>query len=393
MNGSQRRGSAHGLILAASIAVLLCLCGLWFYLRSGNLQPSEESRNSVLNVHFDEPEFAEKPEASQLLALAERTVASVLIAFPQSAQAYNVKANRDYLVSDTAAAESAWLRATELEPTNPDALFGLALLAFESGRYADAIAICEDLMQLAPSNPRIPLLLADIYIHDSQPEKAALILEQHIASAPTSVQAFEMLGNAYLQSQRYERASECFDLALQHAPNSKDSYYGLARAYGGMGDREQAKLYSERFNELARGTSQEHSEQAQKFEDRDHAAHIAAQVYVDSAAIYRDQGDFVRAADYLLRAQKLQPDVVGWLEELQRMYFSAGEFASASDVGQRLVDLEPNNLEQWLNLGHLYAEQGRTRPAIEAFSRAIELSPDDPRCQKAKGIISSLGKL
>ncbi len=381
--------------LVAQVAVigvlLLVACGLltvWWI-----LNPAKEVRPehvSVLEAPFTEDEFKPDSTATDLLDLADRTVTKLIQRFPDSARAHNVKANRDYLISDTQSAKESWAKAAQLDPLSGDALFGLAMIAFEENRYEESIEICETLDRIDPDNPRVPLLLADAFLHNGQAEEAALTLEQHISSEQASVQALEMLGNAHLNKQDYSRAIAAFQRAIGYSPDSKDAHYGLAQAYARSGDRDNAKIYMERFQEIAKALGDEHSEDAKDFEDRDYTAHVAAQAYVDSANVFREHEEIDTACDYLLRAQRLQPDVVPWLTELQKLLYKAQRYEDAIDVGQRLVKLQPGNVEQWINLGLLNAELQRSNESIEAYRKAVEIAPDDPRCVEAKKIIERL---
>jgi cytochrome c-type biogenesis protein CcmH/NrfG len=227
-------------------------------------------------------------------------------------------------------------------------------------------------------------------MHAGQPGEAALCLEQHIASEPSSRQAWEMLGSAYLDTDDPDRAIQCFETAMRYAPKSKDALFGMSRAYAAKRDRDKAQRYTELFREVAAETGEGHRDQAQDFRDRDYAAHIAAQVYVDSAQLYKQQGDLKKAAESMLRGLRLQPDVIAWLEELQALYASLEERWAAADVGERLAELQPENVDYQLALGQLYAELSQPELAISSFQKAIELAPDDPRCKRAAVVISRL---
>lgn len=366
------------------------LLGTWWGLKLWTAPTPPVARTSILARDIDEPEFASGASAEKLLALAEREVESLLVDFPNSAAALNVKANRNYLVSDTQAARQAWQAVLAIDPRNADALFGIAMLAFESGEYDEAAAISESLLRSSPGNPRVPLLLADAYLHAGKPQPAVFALEQHISTEATSVQALEMLGNAHLNAGNKEKAIACFERAIQNAPDSKDAYYGLGQAYARLGEREKAAEYMQQFENLARSTGQSHAADAQAFEDIDFAAHVAAQTYVDAALIYATAGKLEIAQEKLLRALKLQPDVVSWLEELQRVFQQTSKLWEAIDVGERLVHLQPERADHWLTLGGLYAEVDQPEPAVSAFRKAIELAPNDPRCLRAESIIRQL---
>ncbi|HBE66911.1 MAG TPA: hypothetical protein DDW52_02050 [Planctomycetaceae bacterium] len=374
-------------IIGALLLVAVGLLGVWLYLRPVD---TNVDRISVLDAPIDGFDYQPDASAAELLKLADVTLDDLSSRFPDVPQTFNVIANRDFLVSDTGAAKSNWTKAVELEPSNTEALFGLANVAFEDTRYEDAIGICETIDRLAPNNPKVPLLLADALLHAGKADEAALVLEQHLATEQGSVQAIELLGNAHLQTKSYEKAAQCFQRAIDFAPKSKDAHYGLAQAFARLGDRDNAKRFMERFKNIAKEIGDEHAEEAKAFEDRNYAAHVAAQVYVDSANIFRAQGDIATACNYILRAHRLQPDVEPWLTELQRMFFSNGQLDEAADVGEHLVGLAPQDLERRLNLASLYADLGRADDAIENYEAAIELAPDDPRCQQAKQIINQL---
>lgn len=378
---------------AVLFCVLLLLVGLtaaWWGVRTWNAESVFEDRVSILDEDFPEAEFYSSASQEELVDLADDEVKSLLERFPNSAAALNVQANRDFLLSNMVAAEESWKSALALEPRNPDALFGLANIAFQAGEYDEAIALCEGLLRTAPGNPRVPLLLADSFMNKGQAELAVLVLEQHILSEPTSVQAFEMLGSAQLSVGSYHKAIDCFTQALEFAPNSKDSYYGLGQAHAGLGDKAKSAEAMQQFAKLANSKSQSTTIEAQAFEDRDQAAHVAAQVYLDSALVYKTAGDLPASQSRILKALRLQPNVVAWLEELQRVLQLQGLRLQAADVGERLVSLLPKEVRHWLTLGSLYAELEQPEPAIAAFRKAIELEPDREECQAAKSIIQRL---
>jgi tetratricopeptide (TPR) repeat protein len=201
------------------------------------------------------------------------------------------------------------------------------------------------------------------------------------------VQAWELLGTAHFQEQDWEKAINCFHRALSYTPQSKDSLYGLGQAYTRLGDAEKGREYSKRFGELAKTSSQEHAGNAKAFQDRNYAAHVTALVYSDSARAVKLAGDLPLAQELLLRALKLEPDIVEWLEELQNVAKSRGDLVVAADVGRRLVRVAPKEANHWFNLGGLYSELDLAEKAIDAFQHAIELAPNDERCRRAQSII------
>ena len=382
---------ARILFLAVAALLIICLTVAWLIVRSNVSKPVSQ-HVSVLDIEIEGREFSSNATADELLALADRQSHKILDAYPNLAAAYNVKANRSYLTGDLEVAKATWSRALELDPQSTDAMLGLAIIALEAGEYQRTMELCEQCMFTNPGNPRIPLLLAESYLQDGQADKSILVLSQHIASEPASVQALEMLGTAYLNRRDYENAITQFKRVLAFSPNSKDSFYGLAQASSKLGRPEEAKKYMERFSEIAAIASSSNQKVAQTFQDRAFASHVAAQVYVDSAMIYRRFGDRKSEEESFLRAQKLQPNVITWLEELQQCFFATGKLREAADVAERLVQLDSKSVDYWLKLGQLYSDLEMADPAIEAFQKAVALAPDDDRCKRAEVVLRKLKK-
>jgi tetratricopeptide (TPR) repeat protein len=377
---------ARVLILAISFAVLASLVVAYLVVRF-TLGKPETPHTSILDIPIEGAENTSNVSAAELLALADKQCETMLSTYPSLAAAYNLKANRDYLTGDMDVAAVSWNKALALDASSSEALFGLALIAFEASQFERAIELCEQSQLVSGGNPRIPLLLADSYLQDGQPDKAILVLLQHLASEPSSVQAVELLGTAYLNARDFENAVVQFKQALQFSPNSKDSQYGLAQAYSKLGRKEEAKIHLDKFNELSKEMGSEHRKDAQAFRDREFAAHVAAQVHADSATIYKQHSQYEKAVDSLLRAQRLQPDVPAWLEELQQCFFALGKLQEAADVGERLTKIDPKNLEYWLKLGQIYSDVQNADRAIASFEQAIALAPDDERCLRAQAVI------
>lgn len=377
-------------ILIASTTVLLVLLAAWWVARSYTLPKESPLRISVFDRDLELFDLGSEPTAEQLLQLGERESQRLVEQFPESAAAHCVAANRFYLLGNISGARAAWQRALEVQSLYPEAIFGLALLAFELGEYEETVELGELLGTFELHNPRTPLLLADAYRNLNRNEQAILVLEQHVASEQSSVQAWEMLGSAHLSDGNLSKAIQCFSRVLEFAPDSKDAHYGLGQAYARSGEANKSKQHLSRFQEVARVTSETHRSDAQSFRDRNHAASVLAQVLFGVSQVLKQAGDLEAAETKALQALMLQPDVVEWLRELQRIVQANGKLWEAIDVGEKIVALDGRDVAQWLNLGTLYAEVQQVDQAIAAFQQAISIDPADPRCQQAQVTIRRL---
>ncbi|MEM7476430.1 MAG: tetratricopeptide repeat protein [Planctomycetota bacterium] len=378
---------ARSALLAFSLLILVGLLGLWWTLTKDQGSPALPDRESVLAANYSEEAFRNEATSDDLLEFARSELFTIREAHPSSAMAWNALGDFHLRTSNSAEAEKAWKQSLEFDRSNVEALFGLANIAFEAGDYDKSAALCESIQAMDSHNPRVPLLLADTYLNQNKPQLAALTLEQHIASEQTSVKALEMLGSAHVRLQNYDEAIDVLQAALGFDPNSTKALYEIAQAYRRKKDSENATKYLEQFQELSKEQAESTSNEAQQFVDRDHAVSVTSQVLADLAVAYRVLGDNTACEDKLLRALKLQPDRLAWLQLLLTVYQDQKKSWESIDVLKRLAELEPQNVDHLLAIGGLYSELEQPELVVEYFRKAINLSPDDPRCVQAKKII------
>ncbi|GIX00273.1 MAG: hypothetical protein KatS3mg111_3605 [Pirellulaceae bacterium] len=388
-----RSATAQSAVLVASVLSLVAVLCIWLVLRLTMLQ---NSRHSPLPSYFDSPSVVSWKVPYQspddLLSLTEQKVDEVVREFPNSAAAFSARGKYHYLISKKNAAKADWQRAIELDASWEDGILGLAELAFEEGRYEEAIDLCLQLRTRSQDDPRVPLLLADAYLSNGQAQEAMLTLQQHITKETTSLQALELLGQAHAALGQLEEAQAVYEKALQFAPDNKEILYGLGQVYGRLGDREKSRQYMDQFRQRAVSKAAENVSKAKGFTDIEHAKHIAAQTFFDCALVYKMHGNWPNAEKLVAQSLLLVPDVAVRLYELQRILHQTGKIAEAIDIGQRIVSLDPEDVNQWLVLGGLYAEIEMAEESLQAFRRAVALAPDDPRCKRARAILRSINE-
>ena len=117
-------------------------------------------------------------------------------------------------------AESAYRQAILLDPDTPDWTMGLARSLFKQQRFAQAVALCDQLIAEHPDRPDLWLLQASAYIGLNQPLKAAEIYElvDHLgASTPATLAT---LGDITINEGLYDTALAAYRRAMQADPNA-----------------------------------------------------------------------------------------------------------------------------------------------------------------------------
>jgi tetratricopeptide (TPR) repeat protein len=119
------------------------------------------------------------------------------------------------------AAESAYRMAILLDPKTKDWQMGLARSLFKQRRYADAVALCDNLIADEPDRPDLWLLQANAYIGLDKPLKAAENYELVDRLGGSTADSLNMLGDIYVNAKLYEMAVSSYIRALQKDPNRK----------------------------------------------------------------------------------------------------------------------------------------------------------------------------
>lgn len=124
-------------------------------------------------------------------------------------------------VENNLAAESAYRMAILLDPKTVDWRMGLARSLFKQRRFADAVALCENLIASQPDRSDLWLLQANAYIGLKQPLKAAENYELVDRLGGSTAASLNMLGDIYINEEQYEMAVDSYLRALRKDPNQK----------------------------------------------------------------------------------------------------------------------------------------------------------------------------
>lgn len=113
------------------------------------------------------------------------------------------------------AAESAYRMAILMDPVTRDWQLGLARSFFKQQRFADASALCENMLAKDPGRAELWLLQANAYIGMSKPREAAMNFELAESLGAATTDSRNMLGDIYVNEELYDLAVESFARALE----------------------------------------------------------------------------------------------------------------------------------------------------------------------------------
>ncbi len=222
-------------------------------------------------------------------------------------------------------AESAYRMAILLDPKTLDWKMGLARSFFKQERFAEAAALCGQLIKDNPDRASLWLLQANAYIGLNEPLKAAENYELVDKLGESTVESLNMLGDIYVNEGLYETAVESYIRAMK-----EDEAGNTDRAIRA------AKVL------VARG-----------------AHHETQQLIGQIEEIYKDQ---------------LEPDERKELLKLRaRLAVAEGAAEEEVRVLEEIVELDPLDGEALILLGQHHERKGDTEKALFYYERAAAI--------------------
>lgn len=123
-------------------------------------------------------------------------------------------------LEDHLAAESAYRLAILRDPATLDWKLGLARSLFRLERFAEAAALCEQLIELQPDRSDFWLLQANAYLGMGRPTRAAHIYELLDHLGQSTVETLNMLGDIYINEELYPMAADAYVRAIEKHPDA-----------------------------------------------------------------------------------------------------------------------------------------------------------------------------
>ncbi|MBI5914786.1 MAG: tetratricopeptide repeat protein [Bacteroidetes bacterium] len=273
--------------------------------------------------------------------------------FALEAQRFYEQATALHDAGELESAAEYYGAAIETDPQHFKALYNLALVYFDLGKYG----------------------------------KAEVTLGKLLGANPADTAAYELYGHVLSRNGQHERAIECFNIALNSAPTD-DLYVNRALAYISTGrgtmalhDFDEAlKLNPENFEAcLGKGiTLSELGQNRLAISWFDHAISIRpddASAYANRAVAQFQIGEKEAAMTDFRTAiwKNRQPDT--YLLRA-RCYLLDGNLSDALADAKEALILDSENPEVYALVGEIELKKGDLAAAIESFGVAIDLRPD-----------------
>lgn len=119
-------------------------------------------------------------------------------------------------------------------------ILSLAQTLIHSGRYNEAIELCDRVIKDHPDLPKPWGLLSNIYQKTQSHDKLIPVLLKRYELTPDDISILRSLSNEYVLTKEYDKAIEISNTILQQEPDSAGTYYILGNIYKHLKDGQKA---------------------------------------------------------------------------------------------------------------------------------------------------------
>lgn len=222
-----------------------------------------------------------------------------------------------------AEAEQGYCQILEVQPSHPDALYGLGVVMKQKGEYQSAENLLRSLLQTQPKSTRVWFVLANLHQTQGQLSEAVEAYRQVLALQPTPA-VYNNLGYTLQQQCKWDDAIACYQKALELQPDCIEADVNLANAL-----HTQGKLSPEK--------------------QADYAA-----LNNDLGTRCKQASDWENALVHYRQAISMKPDLTDAHYNLGLVLQELGEFEAAIASYQKALELKPDFEQAYFQLDKLH---------------------------------------
>lgn len=282
---------------------------------------------------------------------------------------------------------------------------------FQQQKYAEALEICQPIVDKDPNYAGAVFLLGRIYFGLGDLENAKVFVDSTIeldranmeyrevrntmaALASKLTEATRMVTNA-----DYEGAKKMYLEIINENKNFADAYFSLGVVYVRLGDYVKAAEYlnkaiqmkpnEERYKKsfqghvaqvLADGNQlmqrKSYQEALKKFEQAANLDSNEYRSYYFSAVIYLDEKNYTKTVEYINKCIQKNPEYPKAYLVLGKALSKLNNYPEAMKAYETATKIDPQYLDAWFNIGQLYYQNKDYVNAIPALKKVIEIKAD-----------------
>ncbi|WP_424097246.1 tetratricopeptide repeat protein [Moorena producens] len=240
-------------------------------------------------------------------------------------------------------AVQVYYKILEQQPNHPEALYGLGVLAQQTGQYDTAEKLFRATVEAEPNSVKGWFSLGNLCQGQGQLSDSVEYYQRVLTIQPNLIAVHNNLGYALQQQGNWDDAIASYQQALEIDPTCTEADVNLGNALHAQGKLSQEKQ-----------------------------AHYAELNY-ELGVTRQKAGDLTNAVAYYRQAVAMQSDLVSAHYNLGVVLQDQGEFENAIASYQKVLELNPSYGEVYFNLGRIYQTQKQLKEAASAYRQGLML--------------------
>lgn len=258
-------------------------------------------------------------------------------------------------------------------PNNPDALNLLGVIAYQTGRYDEALTLISKAIQARPGDASYHYNLALSYRAINRLEQARTSYEMAVKLQPRYVDALNNLGVVLRELGQLEAAASCYRKVITISPGRAETISNLGTVLREQGKGTEALACCHQAVALEPGN-------------------VAA--LANLGAALNDAGRFDEAIDSARQALARDPRCVDAHNNMAVAFEETAQLEQAAASYRSALALRPASATLHFNLGRLLQKQGRTGEALACFDAAMVCNPPSAdACNSGGALLLTQGRL
>jgi predicted O-linked N-acetylglucosamine transferase (SPINDLY family) len=255
-----------------------------------------------------------------------------------------------------AEAEALYRQVLQAQPTHPDALHLLGIIAFQTKRNDMALELIQKAIAVNSRSGDYYCNLGLVLAALGKLADAVAAYQASLVLNPLAYEAFYNMGNALRDLGKPADAVAAYQRGLSLQPRQPAALANMGSVLRTMGRLPESIAAYREALALRPGD-------------------FAALLNLGNALV--ESGRMEEAIVAYQQAQKQNPQDARVLERLGLALRDNGRFDEALDCFSRLVSVRPDSAEAWFTLGNILFFQGKVDEAIAAYDKSVALQPDN----------------
>lgn len=263
-------------------------------------------------------------------------------------------------------AEAIYRQILQTQPSHPDALHLLGVIAHQAGQHETAVVLIGKAIAAAAKSPEYHANLGEALRALGRLDEAVAAYRRAIRLNPRFAVAYNNLGIALKQQGKDAEAVTAYRRALAVKPDYPQAHNNLAIALKEQGKTDEAIVHYRQALALDPNSAETHN---------------------NLGVALKEQGLPDQAIDHFQRALALKPDFAAACEGLGGALRELGRLDAAAEALSAATRLDPRCASAYNNLGVVLKDLGRAAAAIAAYEQAIALEPELAEAHNNLGIV------